>query len=538
MSQLKLSVHALLLFLAVSMFAVAAEKSVSPVENYAFCSEDSLDYPSGELTITYRVEDADGNLLDKYTEVALLGQVISKVPDKVKRQAYTTYSIPEPVKISNVDKVVRIVAAWNLPFELSKDLKNAHWYNLALRNGADYVTVENGYKCNVKTTKDDAVKDAYQWAFTGNPYTGIVVYNRTDTTKTLAKVNDKAILSSKIYAWKIVEGTNGFLLANNEDGKYINEYGGEGGYLGFWSSKSEIGSMFQTSKVGAMTIRYLELSSGASLKLFRSSAEKSNGRAILIIPGGGYSSIAGSNEGASWAPFFNELGYTAALLTYTTPPTAHDAPMKQALDAMDYLRRNVEECNTSTGQIGVIGFSAGGHLASTVATHASAAERPAFQILFYPVITMDASYTHKGSRNNLIGKNPPPALVKLYSNEKQVTKDTPMAYICWADDDGVVPPLNSINYTKALEENGVSVHTKNFPTGGHGYGFKTSYTYHKQIVQDLTEWMLNVDNVLTDIKTPVEQVVESDVYYNLYGHPVSAPQRGIYIKNGRKIFVK
>ncbi len=376
------------------------------------------DYFAKQLTVTYRIEDADGNFLEEITAIGQDGDVISEVPDGVERRAYTTYTVTEPVTISNgSENVVRVVATWNLPFELSPDLKNAHWYNMALNNGSDYATTDNGYKCNPMPTKDDAIKDSYQWAFQGDPYKGIVVYNRTDTTKTLAKVNDRAILSNEVYSWKLVENAKGFLLVNNEDGKHINEYGGAGGYLGFYHNADD-GSIFTVSEVGYMTVTNVTLSSGAAIKIFKSSEENSNGRAILIIPGGGYAFVAGSNEGASWAPFFNELGYTVAVLTYTTPPTAHSLPLTQAKSAMRYLRENAEEYNVTTGQIGVMGFSAGGHLASTVATHTTGDDKPAFQILFYPVITMNATYTHIGSRNNLIGSDAPPIVGKEIQQRK------------------------------------------------------------------------------------------------------------------------
>ena len=496
------------------------------------------DYFANQLTVTYRVEDADGNLLEEFTGIGKNNDIISAVPENFVPHAYTIYTVPEPVQLANgSENVVRVVATWNLPFKLSSDLKNAHWYNMALNSGSDYATTDNGYKCNPMPTIEDTEKYSYQWAFKGDPYKGIVVYNRTDTTKTLAKVNDRAILSNKVYWWKIVENDRGFLLVNNEDGKHINEYGGAGGYLGFYSV-ADGGSIFTVSDVGSLAVTNVKLSSGAAIKIFKSTADKANGRAILIIPGGGYSFIAGSNEGADWAPFFNQLGYTAAVLTYTVPPTSDSGPLKQAKSAMAYLRENGEEYHVTTGQVGVIGFSAGGHLASTVATHTTGDDKPAFQILIYPVITMNANYTHIGSRDNLIGSVPPPSLVVKYSNEKQVKADTPMAYVCWADNDGIVPPRNSIDYVAALEAKGVPVRAKNFPTGGHGFGFSTSYEYHDEMIEDMREWMMMVDGVLTSIDSPVYNEDDNDTYYDLSGKRVGKPKRGIYIKKGRKFFVK
>jgi acetyl esterase/lipase len=507
-----------------------------------FNATEALEILSGyfakHTTITYRVEDAAGNLLEEFKTAGVVGDVINEVPDDVVPRAYTTYAVAEPVTlVKGKGNVVRIVASWNLPFKLSPDLNNAHWYNLALNSGADYVTTDNGYKCNPMPTKEDTEKLSYQWAFKGDPYNGIIVYSRTDTTKTLAKVGNKAILDAKVYKWKIVENEKGFLLVNNEDGKHINEYGGSGGYLSFYTV-ADGGSIFTVSKVGSLAVTNVKLSSGAAIKIFKSSEEKANGRAILIIPGGGYAFIAGSTEGADWAPFFNKLGYTAAVLTYTVPPTTHSAPMNQAKSAMKYLRDNAEEYNVTTGQVGVIGFSAGGHLAATVSTQTTGADKPAFQILFYPVITMDASYTHSGSRSCLIGSSAAPSLTNKYSNEKQVKADNPMAYICWADDDDIVPPRNSIEYVNALKAKGVPVHAKNFPTGGHGYGFKPSYKYHNEMIEDLTERMNSIDSILTSIDTPADDEIKDEACYDLNGRPVKKAKRGIFIKKGRKYFVK
>jgi acetyl esterase/lipase len=214
-------------------------------------------------------------------------------------------------------------------------------------------------------------------------------------------------------------------------------------------------------------------------------------------------------------------------------------PLKQAREAMSYLRDNGEELRVTTKQVGVMGFSAGGHLASTVATQTKGDERPAFQILFYPVITMDASYTHSGSRQNLIGSNGAPSLVRQYSSEKRVTEETPMAYLCWADDDNIVSARNSREYITALNNKNIPVHSINFPDGGHGFGYSPTFVHHDEIMKDLTEWMLGIDGILTNIETPVcDEAAEEGTYYNLLGQPVEKPQKGIYINKKRKIFVK
>ena len=498
---------------------------------------------TNQVEVLYCVVDSDGNALDSVYLAGAAGTLIDQAPSALPRKAYTDYSVPEPVTLQKEgDNVVNVLATWRLPFELSPDRDNAHWYNLALREGCDYVTTNNAYKCNPDATKEDLESTTYQWAFDGNPYEGIVVYCRVNPAMTLTRVNNKAFLRNGIFRWQIIESTQGFLLATDDKTyPYMNEYGGAGGSLGFWNNISDVGSIFSVCEVGVPNVSNIKLSTGGSLKIFRAPDDKANGRAILVFPGGGYGFIAGPNEGSDWAPMFNNLGYTVGVLTYTVPPSSPDQPLTQARAAMSYLRSHSDEWNVNTGIIGVIGFSAGGHLAATVATHTSGGEAPAFQILFYPVITMDASYTHSGSRQNLIGDNPTLELETLYSNEKQVTSTTPPAYICWADNDGTVPPANSINYASALTEKGVPVRTRNYPSGGHGYGYgiTSGWEYHDDMVADLTAWLLGLEDELTAVNgIPRASATKAPAYYNLYGQRVSEPRQGIYITEGKKIRIK
>lgn len=500
---------------------------------------------TNQVEVLYCIVDSEGNALDSVYLIGAAGNVVTQAPANLPRKAYTTYTVSEPVTLTKEgDNEVTITATWNLPFELSPDRNNAHWYNLALREGCDYATTKNAYKCNPNATIDDLLSDAYQWAFDGNPYEGIVVYSRQNPALSLTRVGNRAYLRTGAFKWEIIESPKGFLLATDDKTyPYMNEYGGEGGYLGFWNNIDDVGSIFTICEVGQPTITNIKLSTGGSVRIFKSAADKANGRAILVIPGGGYGFIAGPNEGSDWAPMFNDLGYTVGVLNYTVPPSRPDQPLSQARAAMSYLRSHSEECNVQTGIIGVIGFSAGGHLASTIATHTSGGEAPAFQILFYPVITMEAGYTHSGSRQNLIGENPALELIDLYSNEKQVTPTTPPAYICWADNDGTVPPANSINYADALTAKGVPVRTRNYPSGGHGYGYgvASNWEYHADMVADLTQWLLGLEDDLTGIQEVRGyglEVRENNALpiYDLQGRKVNGQlPEGIYIVDGKKI---
>lgn len=145
-------------------------------------------------------------------------------------------------------------------------------------------------------------------------------------------------------------------------------------------------------------------------------------------------------------------------------------------------------------KLGIMGSSAGGHLASTTATHFTDAEtRPDFQILFYPVITMDPAYTHMGSHGNLLGKNPSKELEQKYSNELQVTPQTPPAFILHSSDDTAVPVANSVNYYTALVKNKVPASLHTYPVGGHGWGYRDSFPYKRQWTGELEKWLREIN---------------------------------------------
>lgn len=218
-------------------------------------------------------------------------------------------------------------------------------------------------------------------------------------------------------------------------------------------------------------------------------AKKPNGQAIVACPGGGYAGIATTHEGHDMAAWFNTQGITYAVLHYRMPYGKHEIPLSDAHQAIRYMRKNAEKWGIE--QLGIMGSSAGGHLASTAATHFDAETRPDFQILFYPVVTM-TDYTHQGSKDNLLGKNPSEELVKLYSNELQVTEQTPPAFIMHSSNDDAVPVLNSINYYLALCKHGVwsSIHL--YPIGGHGWGYNESFPYKAQWKNELEKWLREI----------------------------------------------
>ena len=226
-----------------------------------------------------------------------------------------------------------------------------------------------------------------------------------------------------------------------------------------------------------------------SLRVFLPAPELATGRAVVACPGGGYSGLSVNHAGYDWAPYFNKQGIALIVLKYRMPKGDRTLPISDAEAAMKMVRDSADVWNLNPNDIGIMGSSAGGHLASTIATHAPEALRPNFQILFYPVITMDKSFTHMGSHDNLLGKDASADLEKEFSNEKQVTKETPRAFIVYSDDDKVVPPANGVNYYLALNKKGVPSVLHIYPTGGHGWGIREDFLYKSEMQNELTSWL-------------------------------------------------
>ena len=223
---------------------------------------------------------------------------------------------------------------------------------------------------------------------------------------------------------------------------------------------------------------------------YPASKENNCGTAVLICPGGGYSGVSAVKEGAEIANWFNELGVSAFVLYYRMPNGHYEIPLKDAQTALSIIHKRSREWKINKKKIGIMGFSAGGHLASTVGTHfKTKAERPAFMLLAYPVVTMNKDLTHKGSRDNLLGKNPSDELVKLYSNELQVNKQTPPTFIIHARDDGAVPIANSENLLEALQKNKVPAKLVTYDEGGHGFGMRKKGIPVENWPQKMKSWL-------------------------------------------------
>lgn len=210
----------------------------------------------------------------------------------------------------------------------------------------------------------------------------------------------------------------------------------------------------------------------ADARLYVYPAEKPTGQAILIIPGGGYTGLAIDIEGFDFTNWLNQNGISAFVLKYRMPHQRQLIPLSDAEQAMRLVRQHAKEWHFDPNNIGVMGSSAGGHLASTLATHYSSKQtRPDFQILLYPVITMDKSFANMETHNNLVGENPEQSLADKFSNEKHVTENTPRAFIVVSAADIIVPVKNSLVYVQALIDHKVPVSFHVYPGGYHGFGF-------------------------------------------------------------------
>ncbi|OCX52232.1 1,4-beta-xylanase [Mucilaginibacter sp. PPCGB 2223] len=216
---------------------------------------------------------------------------------------------------------------------------------------------------------------------------------------------------------------------------------------------------------------------------------KANGTAIIVCPGGGYAHLSMIKEGADVAKKFAEIGVTAFVLKYRLPSDQimvdkTIGPLQDAQRAIQIVRERAAEWGIDPAKIGIIGFSAGGHLASTAGTHFDKAVidnpkntslRPDFMILMYPVITF-GDLAHKGSRDNLVGKDAPADKIDLYSNQKQVTANTPTTMLVQAEDDRTVPVQNSLMFYDALLNNHIKAELLIYPAGGHGFGLNNKTT--------------------------------------------------------------
>ncbi|WP_300604589.1 alpha/beta hydrolase [Niabella sp.] len=258
----------------------------------------------------------------------------------------------------------------------------------------------------------------------------------------------------------------------------------------------------EKSVTGADGITRISNVSNPTITIYQAAGTSNKQPAVIICPGGGYSILAASHEGADVARAFNEWGITAFVLKYRLPDDRimtdkSIGPLQDAERATQWVREHAAGYNIDPHKVGIMGFSAGGHLASTLSTHYMDAVianpkkvslRPDFSILIYPVISFGDSIGHRGSRERLIGKTPAAAAIQKYSNELQVNKKTPPAFLVHAKDDRTVPWQNSEQYYEALLKNKVKARVFYYEQGGHGFGMQNN-TSDVKWMDELKKWM-------------------------------------------------
>lgn len=245
------------------------------------------------------------------------------------------------------------------------------------------------------------------------------------------------------------------------------------------------------------------------IEVYLPAQSNATGEAVLIFPGGGYGILAYDWEGTDIAKFLNGKGIAGIVVKYRLPSSKsqtdkHHVPLIDAQRAVRLTRSMAKDFNIDSNKIGIIGFSAGGHLASTLGTHFDKkvyepidvidkqSARPDFMALGYPVISFGPS-THSGSKKNLIGESPKPEMEEYFSNELQVTENTPPTFLFHATDDKAVPVENSLLFYKALKDKGVSATMHIYPKGGHGFSLARKDTHLRGWTERMFEWIQSLD---------------------------------------------
>lgn len=243
-----------------------------------------------------------------------------------------------------------------------------------------------------------------------------------------------------------------------------------------------------------MSVVHVQLPHGAILHVLPATRISPACGAVIICPGGGYRYLEKWKEGYCWFPFFYTHGYAVAWLEYRMPHGNYQNPAIDGSDAVCLMRKHAGKWHFNANNIGIVGFSAGGHLASTLLVTDSDVVRPDFGILFYPVISMKKELTHQGSHDQLLGADASKELEAHFSNELHVSEKTPPVYIAISVDDEKVNPQNSFLFRDAMLSKNRPVTLHVYPSGGHGWGYQPIVEYHSQMLDDLADWLNSKPN--------------------------------------------
>ncbi len=265
---------------------------------------------------------------------------------------------------------------------------------------------------------------------------------------------------------------------------------GEDRTIKIWSNENAPHSNNLTGEEGehAKLPGRLTNTTEAELLIYEAKGDDRRDCAVVICPGGGYGFVSMPSEGRALAEWFASQGITAAVLKYRLPNGVKEVPVEDAVEALRIVRRESETLGINPERVGIVGGSAGGHLAALVSTMTTGEDIPAFSLLFYPVISSEKGLAHEGSFDNLLGKDRSKKLSTQYSAHLRVSESTPPALLLHCNDDTVVPPVNSTLYYNALKEYDRHSAIYIFPKGGHGWGCNDNY--FRSVWQELTlEWI-------------------------------------------------
>ena len=227
----------------------------------------------------------------------------------------------------------------------------------------------------------------------------------------------------------------------------------------------------------------------AELFVYNADKAKATGQAVVICPGGGYGQLSMDQEGFLMAQWLAKNGIAGFVLKYRLPNGHKEVPLEDAIEALRIVRKNADKYGIDPHKVGIMGFSAGGHLAAYTSNYAEEKDKPDFSILFYPVITANNYTTHIGTFNNLLGRNRTECESDAYSMEKCVTEKTPPTILLLSDDDRTVPAAGAAMYYAALKYYGVKASMYVFPSGGHGWGNYDRFSYQKEWLNLLLRWL-------------------------------------------------
>ena len=261
-----------------------------------------------------------------------------------------------------------------------------------------------------------------------------------------------------------------------------------------WNNKKAPHSNEETKNENRNKAGHFYNTSQTVFYLYKADKKTATGQGVVICPGGGYSAVCIEREGFALAEYFQSIGVTALVLKYRLPNYGHkEVPLEDAQEALRYMRKHGKKWKVDPAKVGIAGSSAGGHLAAYTSTFTADAEKPAFTVLFYPVINGESCMTHQGTFDRLLGKNHAPYLREKYSLDNCVTPTTPPTILLLSNDDLTVPPISSVLYYKALKHYGVKAAMHVYPEGGHGWVGRESFRYHKNWQHQLKRWMEDIN---------------------------------------------